>query len=450
MSDLLSSTGALLILGQVALVIVIGFILMALYARKAARRKADLVQRLESMSQLYRSTLIMLTRTLANQGATTSESKEDPEQALADKLAETLAHLKTLGTEETEPTLGTDPAIQAAQIRYQMLLAEQELPAQSNDESIFWQSYTARANKLLEALIPEQQENEAAEPEEATNKSKTETTVVTDEHKAEIEELKRTIDNLKAKLRQKELYREEVLDSWAGKKNQIIQHYDRLLKATRRAENKYELANILTGLFNDCADLGETISDERITHKGVAGIEYDEAAAASTGTVHHLDGSSDSTGKVILKQTSAGRKREALKKKNATANVSKALDKDVKDLKTVVKKQRGLIQKLKDRVEELESNTNPNAMREYEQQVIQLEQLLTENDNNIASLEGELTQATETITHLEDELFIALDALAHYQAGEVDALRQLTEEQLQALEQERERLTAKKANQQNN
>lgn len=445
MSDLLSNTGALLILGQVALVLVVGFILMALYARKAARRKAELVQRLESMSQLYRSTLIMLTKKLATpQDATVNQA--DP-SALADKLAQTQAYLNSLGTTETEPKQGTDPAIQAAQIRYQMLLAEQELPEQSNDESIFWQSYTARTRRLIDALTTAPAEQNTSTEDARASHAKTDTTIYTSEHKAEIDELKRTIDNLRAKLKQKELYREEVLDSWAGKKNQIIQHYDRLLKATRRAENKYELANIMAGLFNDCADLGETISDERITHKGLAGIDYDESAAAKSGTIHHLDNGPDTTGKVIIKQTSAARKREAVKKKIPSAKVGKALEKDVKNLKTVVKKQRSLIQKLKDRIEELESTADPQTLKEYQQQVVQLEQLLTENEKSIGSLENELTQAADTITYLEDELFIALDALAQFQAGEEDALRQLTEEQLQSLEEERQRLTAKKRKQ---
>lgn len=446
MADLLSSTSALLILGQIALMMVIGCILLALYARRAARRKADLVKRLESMSQLYRSTLIMLTKQLASSQTKNTPSPPPPEDELANKLAETLERLKSLGTEDTEPTLGTDPAIQAAQVRYQMLLTEQELLAHSEDPSRFWASHTQRTQKLIEALTPTPMEIEATQTESAQEAQSSDAVLLLDEHRAEIESLKRTIENLKAKLKQKEAYREEVLDSWAGKKNQILQHYDRLLKATRRADNRNELANLLTGLFNDCADLGEVISEERITHKGLDGIEYDENAAGATGTVHLLDGKKDSTGKVILKQTAANRTRENYKKKSPTANMNKALDKDVVELKTVVQKQRTLIQKLKQRVDELEASNNPGAMREYEQQVMQLEQLLIENDKNIESLEGELTDAQDKINHLEDELFMALDALAHYQAGEVDALRQLTEEQLKALEQERERLAAKKAN----
>jgi hypothetical protein len=451
MDELLSNTGVLIILGNIVLVMIVSIVLLSLYARKAAKRKAELVERLDSLSQLYRSTLIMLTKKLAHQEPIPIEATSH-EDAIANKLAETLAHLKSLGTEETEPKAGTDPAIQAAQVRYQILLTEQELIERDNGPELFWQSYTARAHKMISQLIPppaevevvKEVEVEVAAPTQPDN-SKTAQDVA--DLKSEVSELKRQIENLKGKLKSKEAYREEVLDIWEGKKNQILQHYDRLLKATRRADNRHELANLLSGLFNDCADLGETISGDRISHKGISGIDHDEGSATATGTVHQVDGSSDAggVGKVILKQTAAGRSKEALRRKSPVANMAKVIEKDVVKLKTVVNKQRSLILKLRDRVKELENSKDNRAIKEYEQQVVQLEQLLDENDKNIQALEGELDQATEKITVLEDELYIALDTLAHYQAGEVDAIKQLTEDQLQALNKERERLTAKKA-----
>ena len=446
MEDLFSSTSTLLVVGQFGLMLLLGCVMFALYARRAARRKAVLVQRLKSMSQLYHSTFILLTRTLAN--GSNEKRPEEPEQDsfLQDKLTKTLAHLKTLGTEETMPKADTDPDIQSAQVRYQMLLAEQELTRNNPAPNIFWINYTGRMQKLIKALIPDQTTAVVTEAIGSSGTKNVTSTRSPDESLAEIESLKRTIENLKAKLKQKEVYRDQVLDEWEGKKNQITQHYDRLLKATRRADNRNELTNILTGLFNDCADLGERISGERIKHKGVDALDYDEAAALDVGTVHQIDNSAEGgMGKVIVAKTAAGRKREALKAKSPMANVKRAMNKDVIELKSVVQKQRLLIVKLRDRVKDLETKSDPNLLREYEQQVMQLEQLLNENDTNIANLEGELSEAGGKIDHLEDELFIALDALAHYQAGDVDAIRQLTEEQLQSLEKERERLAAKKA-----
>ena len=252
------------------------------------------------------------------------------------------------------------------------------------------------------------------------------------------------IQNLKAKLKQKELYREQVLDCWGSRQTHLEQSFERLGKSTRNATNRNELHQIMNQLFNFMADIGESISGERIEHKGINSQEQEDSADKDNGKASWIteDSSKGSGGQII--QTGKKKPNAASKPKNSpNANIRKVLDKDVSQMKTVIIKQKSVIKQLRSQIEELEKSNNPRLVQEYEQQCIQLEQLLDENEKCIRTLEAEVNEAHTKSTQLEEELLIALEVLADYQNGDSESIRKLTEEQLSMLEAERVRLQEK-------
>jgi len=437
-----------LVLGQLAALSISGLLLLGLYVRKAHQRKKELTEKLKNLAELNKNTTLLLTRIMTTpKTEETQEEQLGPETAdqfLSQWLADTEAYLHLRNSDTSPPTPEDLPVLQVAKLRHFVLLAEQRLLNERTEEGPspnFWSNYQEYVSPILEALRPEPEviETESfAEPEllMMEKDSDEDLHLKMTELRTEIQTQNSTILNLKAKLKDKDNFRETVLDCWGGKKGQFEQSFERLVKSSRNASNRNDLYKMFTQLFNIIADVGEVISGERMKHRPIGELTVMDEASSHNGKVEVVDTTADGKGRLIV-QDSAKKKVSA---KSPRKDVRKLLDKDVMEMKNVIVKQKDIIYKLRDRVKELEKTANPKLIQEYQQQCTQLEQLLNENDQCIQTLESELNLSQHKISDLEEELLMALEVLADYQSGNSDSIRKLTEEQLSILESERIRL----------
>lgn len=402
----------ILLLSQIILIPLGLSIFLFFFNRRLRNRSHEIMNRFNKMVKKHKKiqgNLKAEIKSLEEQQQT-SEPDQEPDfieivggeldEMLNRSLLLTEERLKSLGVESKEIEPDQSAEILAATMRYQFLEAEKQVLAFTNDTQMLWETLQPCLDKIALSLQTEAELTSQPLTQSATTDT-------------ELEELKQQITHLKIEVKHKTQKTDEIITLWNEKQPLIQQAYERLLRTTRRAPQQTEAHKQLDQLCNEIITLGSTIVDQELDKVDSAYLmeeipdphtEEKQSNVIETNPVQN-----DSIGKVITTTT----KKDIKKINKVTPKVTTIINNDVKDLKTVVTKQRGIIKTLCTRIDELETEADKiKFIQEYEQQAKQLEQLLDESDNRITSLESDLTISNEKMSILEQELHESNETLA--------------------------------------
>lgn len=353
----------MLIAGQVAMVLLGLIIFMFLFIRKLKAKNQDLVSK--TTKALTEASKLIEEQKKKFQEQQKKKAKEPAKQEaqnqgpsiqsyLSEQISLTQSKLSQAKDTDAPINLEGNPTEIAASLRQHIL--QGELTNQSNlaDKDGFWAHYTSSLAPLVQA-ISELKKAGAEADSETTNKLE---------------------EQIKEHTEQKVVFEtklEKIKTEWDDSFLEMDKLYSELVDTSLDSDKKEVLLPLIDKFQNNALKMGHSISGEEV-----------QTVDSSSKLVTIVE-------KEVVEKNNSSELREA--------------SHEINRLRSVNQEQQKLIGKLKDDLQHIDVSTEGGqAKAEYEQQVLQLENLMRENETCILTLEQELNSAHDKIDELQDAL----------------------------------------------